>query len=902
MALYPEFTHLLNHHLNSRDRTPTWLAHRLNVNPSTVNRWLNLETRPGDAETVVRILEHLDIDSAEERLALLKSAGYGHHAEEHRSIEAQNIHAALAPKTPPIPGEPPYRGMHYFDVDDASLFFGRDLLTAELIDRLRTQRFVAIVGASGSGKSSLVRAGVVATIAHQLALTDGAVPPTGSDRWLRRIITPTAHPLESLALNLIDPEDRETSTATLINEMMADPYRLNLQIRKIVGDEDSNGFLLVIDQFEELFTLCRDRQEQHAFVDNLTTLARPDGLARVVITLRADFYANCAEFEPLRELLERHQRYIGPLNAEELRRAIHRPAQLNQWRIEPELEELLLTDLSDEPGYLPLLSHALLETWKRRSGRTMTVNGYLEAGRVQGAIAQTADSVYNALTEEQQPVVRNIFLRLTELGEGAQDTRRRIQREELTSQQLDRASVALLLNKLADSRLIMLDGDEVEVSHEALIREWPQLREWLADDRENLRIHRHLTEAAQEWTALEKDTEALYRGTRLDQTLAWAQTYADELNEWETEFLKQSQQRTERIRLRSVRRRQALLVGVIAAALLFASIAFWGWRNYALAQEQLGSLRVEQLQKEAEKEVAQGNISAAIALFEQIETENPELDLAMEKLDARRTVATKIIHEAEQLTAVGKFAPAETKFKEALALQPPSDVPVYIWVPAGEFEMGAAIDNAAANEDEKPARTVYTDGFWIMRTEVSNRQYAVCVERGNCVPPTSSRWDQEQFAHKPVTDVTWQQANTYAQSIGGRLPTEAEWEKACRGPDARIYPWGNDEPAPGLANYWVNKGLGTWADVGTYPEGANAYGLVDMAGNAWEWTADWYRPEYDDSAPDENPTERESGEFRTARGGSFSNFKVDGVRCTVRLPSEPEPFRSDIGFRVIIQP
>lgn len=267
--------------------------------------------------------------------------------------------------------------------------------------------------------------------------------------------------------------------------------------------------VLVVDQFEEVFTLCQNPQERRAFVDNLLTAAAPEsgGLTRLVITLRADFYAHCAQFADLRGALEQWQTYIGPMSAEELRRAIEEPAQREGWEFEPGLVELLLREAGDDPGALPLLSHSLLETWHHRRGRMLTLQGYAAAGEMRGAIARTADDVYRKLTPEQQMIARFIFLRLTELGEGAQDTRRRATLAELLSSSDAAATVLEVLKTLTDARLITTDnphlaagdrpaaaGEETaEVAHEALIREWPLLRAWLDEDREGLRIQRRLT-------------------------------------------------------------------------------------------------------------------------------------------------------------------------------------------------------------------------------------------------------------------------------------------------------------------------------------------------------------------------------------------------------------------------
>jgi hypothetical protein len=406
------------------------------------------------------------------------------------------------------------------------------------------------VGASGSGKSSLVRAGLVHAVQSGQALADGVTAPEGSQNWLVHIITPTARPLESLAASLTRDSESVRAAAILTDDLAQDARSLDFYARRLLSQPGAGErLLLVVDQFEELFTLCKDKAQRKAFVDNLLTAACPeDGgcdpdntSTLVVLTLRADFYAQCLDIENLRAALERYQRIIGAMSQEELRRAIEQPARRGGWELEGGLVDLLLRDVGDEPGALPLLSHALLETWKRRRGRTLTLAGYAASGRVQGAIAKTADEVYTRrLTPDQQEVARRIFLELTELGEGSQDTRRRVTLRDLIPQNADAPAVEKVLQVLAKARLVTTSHDEAQVSHEALIREWPALREWLDANREGLRIGRRLAEAAREWQREGEDPDSLYRGARLAQALEWTAGRPDSLNPTAQRFLEAS--------------------------------------------------------------------------------------------------------------------------------------------------------------------------------------------------------------------------------------------------------------------------------------------------------------------------------------------------------------------------
>ena len=220
---------------------------------------------------------------------------------------------------------------------------------------------------------------------------------------------------------------------------------------------------------------------------------------------------------------------------------------------------------------------------------------------------------------------------------------------------------------------------------------------------------------------------------------------------------------------------------------------------------------------------------------------------------------------------------------------------MYVYVPAGPFTMGSGAGDPSAYDSEKPQTTVNTDAFWIMRTEVTNAQYAKCVAAGKCTAPNNNtRWDDSTYAEHPVVYVTWYDANDYAKWVGGRLPTEAEWEKACRGTDGRIYPWGNEPPTAELANFDMNVGGTT--SVGNYPKGVSPYGVLDMAGNLWEWTATKWTDNYQNYQPDNSP---EGDAWRVVRGGAFSNFDETAMRCAARVDVIPVRRRHHFGFRVV---
>lgn len=449
----------------------------------------------------------------------------------------------------PGPGLCPYKGLSYFDESDADLFVGREVLTAKLTERILSltcsrsspeMRFLAVVGASGSGKSSLVRAGLIPALRWNGKSAD----------WQVHVLTPTAHPVESLASSLTSESQSVSATTTLMDDLIRDPRSLQIFAKRTLQSENNSDLLLVIDQFEELFTLCRSEEERDSFIGNLVAAASDAvGPVFVLITLRADFYAHCANYTQLREALALHQEYIGAMNDDELRQAIEEPARRGRWELEPGLVELLLHDVGHEPGALPLLSHALFETWQRRRARTMTLGGYASSGGVRGAIAETVETVFtDQFTREQQSIARRIFLRLTGLGDetSAADTRRRATFDELILRPEEATATHAVLKALADARLVITNEASVEVAHEALIREWPTLRGWIEENRESLRLHRQLTEAALEWSVMEHAPDALYRGARLAQAREWSTSHDHEMNMLEREFLTASIEVNER--------------------------------------------------------------------------------------------------------------------------------------------------------------------------------------------------------------------------------------------------------------------------------------------------------------------------------------------------------------------
>ncbi|ADJ44709.1 hypothetical protein AMES_2884 [Amycolatopsis mediterranei S699] len=449
----------------------------------------------------------------------------------------------------------PYAGLAVLEIDDADRFFGRERLVADLVRRLGRQRFLGVFGPSGCGKSSLLRAGLIAHLRED--------PTTKASPIV--LFTPGAHPVEECAINLAGLAG--VSPGELRDEVLADPGQLGLRIRQIMVNRPAESDLvLVVDQFEEIFTLCTDPAERDRFITALITAAtRPDSRARVVLGTRADFLGHCGQYTSLVAALTDTQLLVGPMTVDELRLAVTRPAEQQEYRVETALVARLVADTAGQPGALPLVSHALLQTWLRRRGTTLTLAGYEAAGGIEHALARTAEETYASLDAHQQEVAEHLFLRLTALGDSTEDIKRRVPLEELDH---DEPDTAVVLARLTEARLLSLGHHGIEIAHEALIRHWPRLRGWLAEDRDGHRIHRRLTEAAAEWDRHERDAGLLYRGARLD---TWEGRPTGRLNDLERTFLAAGCDAAERERL-ARRRRVRFTVGGLSSAVVIVTV------------------------------------------------------------------------------------------------------------------------------------------------------------------------------------------------------------------------------------------------------------------------------------------------------------------------------------------
>jgi WD40 repeat protein/DNA-binding SARP family transcriptional activator/energy-coupling factor transporter ATP-binding protein EcfA2 len=460
--------------------------------------------------------------------------------EELRSIEAeltgdvedlQEVRRRITPRRWEAPLVCPFKGLASFDIADAPYFYGREKLVAELVARLVGVQLLGIVGPSGSGKSSVMRAGLLP------ALAGGVLP--GSDTWKQVLIRPGEHPLRELT------DAMGTAAA-------------------------GERVVLAVDQFEETFTTCEDEAERAAFIAELVREAdERRGRCVVVIALRADFYGRCAAYAELAGLLASNHVLVRSMQRDELRHAIELPARRVGLRVDTELADALVADVKDEPGALPLLSTALLELWQRRDGRRLRFTVYEQTGGVRGAVARMAEDAFDQLDGEQQVVARGVLMRLAGEGAAGGVERRRVSLAELETDSNE--DVARVVALLTDRRLLTASAGTIELAHEALMREWPRLRDWIDADREGLRIHRGLNAAAREWDELGRDDGALYRGARLTEAAEWNAAQQPRLNESERAFMEASEARRV-LEGRQRRRRIALGFGSLTVALLAISV------------------------------------------------------------------------------------------------------------------------------------------------------------------------------------------------------------------------------------------------------------------------------------------------------------------------------------------
>jgi energy-coupling factor transporter ATP-binding protein EcfA2 len=449
----------------------------------------------------------------------------------------------------------PYRGLLHFREEDAPFFFGRETAIDHLVDAVQRQPFVAVVGASGSGKSSVVRAGLV--------------PRLRSDRrtaWETVILVPTAEPMKALAkalIPLLEPAmsevDRLRESGKLASSFKSGEVSLYDIVERILEKQSgTDRVLIVVDQFEELYTLTSDKESRRRFLDELLAASsRAGSKANITLTLRGDFVGKALAYRSLSDRLQDAQINLGPMTREELECAIRKPAEKIQLEFEAGLVRRILNDVGDEPGNLPLLEFVLKELWDKRRGRVLLNETYDAIGGLQGAVATKADELFKSLSCAEKKILQRIFLRIVRPSpESGLDTRRRAFFIELPLEGKD------LVVKLTDERLLVTNQSgsgleqTVEVAHEALISNWGTLRAWVNEDREFLLWRDRLGTLLTEWERVQESDEALLRGPLLIEAQKWFDKRSEDLSDQERKFISACREERERVAREEKERRE----------------------------------------------------------------------------------------------------------------------------------------------------------------------------------------------------------------------------------------------------------------------------------------------------------------------------------------------------------
>ncbi|WP_410672842.1 hypothetical protein [Amycolatopsis sp. cmx-4-68] len=658
--------------------------------------------------------------------------------------------ASLAATSTPGPeAETPYLGLTAFQCADAGRYFGREQLIGELTAKLAQRRFVGVFGASGSGKSSLLRAGL-------------------AGRRPALVCTPGEHPLTQCADALA-----------------------------------GTGRLLVVDQFEEIFTLCADDAERTGFLGALLARAADEHGSQVVVGVRADFYGHCGRHAELVEALRDAQVLVGPMTADELRTAIVEPAVRHGCQVESALVTTLVAEAAGRPAVLPLVSHALLETWRRRQGITLTLAAYEATGGIRNAIAHTAEAVYGEFEPAQQVKARQVFLRLTALGDGTEDTKRRLRRRELD----DDPATAEVLERLAAARLLALDREGAEIAHEALIRSWPRLRDWLAEDREGHRLHRRLAEATDLWEALDRDAGSLYRGTRLGLATEWAARSPEALTAREQDFLDagRAQEAAEAATARRRTRRLRHLVALLGVLLLFAGVATayavratrtaTDQRNVALARKAVGDAADL---RQANPALSVQLSLAAYRLAQLPETRDSVLGALATPFATRVESPEPLGHDgavalsgdlmvvAGATRSVRVWSIADPRHPALLATLPPVTKPHYPVALSGDGRILATGtgDNAFRLWDLRDPRRPRSRGVTMMSTDIA---LTAQISRDGRTLVTAG---ESGFAE--LTDISDPDAPRSITALPGSWPPQPQAVKAALSPDGATLAVSND--------------------------------------------------------------------------------------------------------------
>lgn len=674
-----------------------------------------------------------------------------------------------------MPISNPYKGLRPFEEADAGDFYGRESLITKLTERLSEpemfSRFLAVIGPSGSGKSSVVKAGLLPVIRK------GEIENVG--RVFITEMTPGMRPMQVLSNALLNVA--VVADETFLEDLQRKDFDLATMVRRAMGTK--NQMLLVIDQFEELFTLANDDEREQFLQTVYEAIIAPDSQIRVIATLRADFYDRPLAYLGWGDLFHDRSEVVLPMSRNDIEAAITMPAEKAGLSLQGELVERIIADVEEQIGSLPLLQYALAELFERRQGLLLTLQAYQALGGVSGALAKRAEETYNTLGEPEQLMAKRIFPRLVKLGEGNEDTRRRVILLELLSIGDDREAAQDVLDIFVDNRLLTYDHDDetriptVEIAHEALIRGWLRLRGWLNSNRDDLRRQEELARATQDWLESKNDESYLAAGARLAsfEVLIGKETVA--LNKDEANYLNASMERAQQIENR--RRLFTLVLGIISIvavisagiAIIFGQLAERA-RDLAVAEARTSNSRA--LAAAARNDIAHPDLAALLAveaftIDDTYEARNsllmvlqtyPRLKTYLHgHSDFVRTIATTTdqslfvsggrdsvvrLWDAESFTEVAAFAGHDDWINDvaispddSLVASASRDNTLRVW----DIETGAEVMTLTEHEDEVRTAAFSPDGTYLVSADATGMILVWDVETAETITTIAAHAD-----------------------------------------------------------------------------------------------------------------------------------------------------------------
>lgn len=595
------------------------------------------------------------LDNDNDRWAVQNLIDYWENQLFHEGVEpaGDTLLAEFAPELQPeIPDDQcPYVGLDSFHASDGFRFYGREELIKTLLNQVLATRLVATVGPSGSGKSSVVMAGLLPK------LQAGALPDSEAWHYYHPIV-PGSAPLAHLTdlLKSEDIQDVPLWTIENIENLRKDPHHL----AKMVSEANTTPAVIVIDQFEETFTLCHDEEEREAFLNNLLNLVKTPDLRHVVIlTMRIDYESHLNKAPLFQSVFQQGEIRVTGMNAAELREAIEKPAQSVGLKFDDELVDTIIREILGEPAALPLLQFALLKLWDNRERNRITWEAYKRMGGVMQALDNTAEEIYDSMLPEEQVTTKRIMMRLVQPSRGLEVTRARVRRRVLylSGEATDR--VNRVLKKWVDSHLIhmakgeTLEDDQFEVAHEALVRNWPRLVAWIDEERILLRQRQRLTVQAEQWSENDRELELLLRGSALLEVQGY-----DDFNPLEQEFIDASYAERDREEVEKEKSRQRERRFSIALAIL-AVFSILGVLGIVFINNQADEAREQAIQAESNTLAAEATAAAADLAAARAETTALASQIENENLAA---TSTKV-----QSTAVAQGATAVSQDATAVA-------------------------------------------------------------------------------------------------------------------------------------------------------------------------------------------------------------------------------------------